>query len=186
MHIPELLTIKNMRKQIGLNQAELARAAGVSQSLIARIESGKVDPSYSKMKQIFSALEKLGRGKVMLAKDILNKKIISVPASKTVMEAAKIMRKHEISQLPVMDNDFVVGSISEKAMLDMFANSVDLDELINMRIKDIMENSFPQIDKNSPLGVVSLLLEYNNAVLVVDEGKPAGIITRSDLLKLLK
>jgi len=185
MRIPEISIIKNMRKQIGINQAELAKAAGVSQSLIARIESGKVDPSYSKMKDILNALEKVGKGKTLVAKDVMNRKIISINPSKTIKEAASFMKKHNISQMPVVDSDLIVGAISEKGILDKFANAADLDELGTMRVKDVMENSFPQIDKNSPLTVLSVLLEYNNAVLVVEKGKPAGIITRSDLLKLL-
>jgi predicted transcriptional regulator len=185
MRIPEPSAIKNLRKQIGVNQADLAKAAGVSQSLIARIESGSVDPSYTKMKQIFIALDKLGKGKTLVAKDVMNKKIIFIPSNRSLKEAASLMRKHEVSQLPVVDSNFVVGSISEKNILDGFANKDDIEDLAGTRVRDIMENSFPQIDKTSPFSVLSVLLEYNNAVLVVEKGRPIGIITRSDVLRLL-
>ena len=62
MRLPEVGLVKTIRKQIGVNQTELAKEARVSQSVIARLESGKIDPSYTKMKKIFSALEKLGKG----------------------------------------------------------------------------------------------------------------------------
>ena len=55
----ELSEVKVIRKKLGLTQGELAKAAGVSQSLIAKIESTKIDPTYSKVKLIFHALESL-------------------------------------------------------------------------------------------------------------------------------
>ena len=46
----ELNEISRLRKQLGLTQAELAKLSGVSQSLIAKLEAGKIEPSYSKAK----------------------------------------------------------------------------------------------------------------------------------------
>ena len=48
--------LKKIRVQLGITQSELARVAGVSQSLIAKLESGLVDPSFSTMKAISEAL----------------------------------------------------------------------------------------------------------------------------------
>jgi len=47
--------LKKIRVQLGITQSELAKAAGVSQSLIAKLESGLVDPSFSTMKSISEA-----------------------------------------------------------------------------------------------------------------------------------
>jgi len=56
MQFPPLSYIKKMRKKFGLTQAKLAKMAGVSQSLIAKIESEKIDPSYKIAKKIFTVL----------------------------------------------------------------------------------------------------------------------------------
>jgi len=48
------------RKELGLTQSKLAASAGVSQSIIAKIEAGSVDPSYSVVQRLFSALERAG------------------------------------------------------------------------------------------------------------------------------
>lgn len=58
--LPSLDEIAKRRKLLGLTQKQLAKIAGVSQSFIAKIESGKIDPSYSKAKAIFDTLEKNG------------------------------------------------------------------------------------------------------------------------------
>ena len=50
---PTLEDIARRRRQLGLKQGELAKAAGVSQSLIAKLEAGSIDSSYTKVKTIF-------------------------------------------------------------------------------------------------------------------------------------
>ena len=73
----DLEKIKYMRQKLGLSQTELANIAGVSQSLITKIERGKIEPSYTLVKKIFSVLdEKLAQiHKEIIAKDICTKKI---------------------------------------------------------------------------------------------------------------
>ena len=55
----ELEEIKKIRKKLGMTQTELANRAGVSQSLIAKIESARIDPTYTKTQKIFAALRDL-------------------------------------------------------------------------------------------------------------------------------
>ncbi|MBI2075679.1 CBS domain-containing protein [Candidatus Woesearchaeota archaeon] len=185
MRLPELKTIKNMRKQMGINQTELAKAAGVSQSLIARLEAGRVDPSYQKVKKIFLALENVGSGRIPKAKDIMSKHVATIRSNLSVKDAAKLMKNKKISQLPVVDDGVVVGSVSEKTLIDKVAQGLNFDNLALVPIKDLMDEAFPQIDENSSISVVSTLLEYNAAVLVTSKGKINGVVTKADLLKLV-
>ena len=48
----EIEQLKQIRKQLGLTQTEFAKEAGVSQSLVAKIEAGNIDPTYSKVQQM--------------------------------------------------------------------------------------------------------------------------------------
>ena len=185
MRLPDLGVIRKMRKQIGINQTQLARAAGVSQSLIARIESGKVDPTYSKARNILIALEKIGTGKILTAKDIMNKHIVSVRPNTSLREAAAQMRRKGISQIPVIDNDLVIGSLSEKTIIESVAKGKSIEDISLVPVKDIMNDAFPLIDESAPVSMVSFMLEYNSALLVAKKGKVVGIITKADLLKLM-
>lgn len=185
MRLPELKTIRNIRKQIGINQTQLARAAGVSQSLIARIEAGKVDPSYSNAKKLFLALESVGRGKILVAKDIMSRHLATIRSNVSVKDAAKTMKSKKISQIPVVDDGIVVGSISEKTIIDKVAQGLNLDNLALVPIRDLMDEAFPQVDENSHISVISTLLEYHPAVLVTNKGRINGIVTKADLLKLM-
>ena len=72
----ELNEIRKIRKKIGITQTGLANRAGVSQSLIAKIESGRIDPTYTKTKKIFAALSDLEKKEEIKAEQLMNSKIV--------------------------------------------------------------------------------------------------------------
>src|SRR3989338_8112566 len=100
---PELAEVKSLRKKQGLTQSGLARLAGVSQSLIAKIESGSVDPTFSHAKRIFEVLHSIEREKGPKAGELIAGRIIAVALDDSVTEAIRKMKANSISQLPVMD-----------------------------------------------------------------------------------
>ena len=59
--LPPIDEIERRRKSLGLGQRQLAKIVGVSQSMIAKIETGRINPSYLKTKTIFDLLESLER-----------------------------------------------------------------------------------------------------------------------------
>ncbi|MFX1508658.1 MAG: multiprotein-bridging factor 1 family protein, partial [Promethearchaeota archaeon] len=54
--LPDLIELRRMRKIIGLTQAELAQRVGISQSMIAKIENGTLNPSYNVVRRIYQIL----------------------------------------------------------------------------------------------------------------------------------
>ena len=56
--VPSPKELQELRKKVGLTQAELADSVGISQSLVARIEKGQVNPSISTLKRILKVIEK--------------------------------------------------------------------------------------------------------------------------------
>ena len=75
--------LKKMRKKVGLTQTALAENAGVSQPLIARIESGDLNPTLSTINKIFDAI-KNHEASGTRAKDIMTKRIISINKKDTI------------------------------------------------------------------------------------------------------
>ena len=67
----DIKDIKRIRLQIGLTQSKLADKSGVSQSLIAKVESGLIDPGYSSVKKIFDTLDSLQSENTSTAKDLM-------------------------------------------------------------------------------------------------------------------
>ena len=176
----ELSDIKHVRKKLGLTQSDLARASNVSQSMIAKIESGRLDPSYSNTKKIFGALERLSKKKEKKVKDIMETKIVSVKPGDTIKDAISKMKRFEISQLPVITDSKLVGMISESGILDAMLNKK------GKIVSDIMEEAPPLVSQNISAVVVSNLLLYYPMVLVSEKGKLKGIVTKSDILRKMK
>jgi len=179
----ELADLKKMRRLLGLTQSELASLSGVSQSLIAKIEAGRVDPSYNRAKKIFEVLESHQRKGWTRASDIMVKEVITASPESYVGEAVKIMNRSAISQLPIVSGNEVVGSLSEKILVEKIARGSGIEDVMKRQVKDIMDQAFPSVSQDSPLDMVAKMLNYTGAVLIYQGGRMAGIITRSDLLK---
>jgi predicted transcriptional regulator len=183
--LPQLDEIPKKRKALGLTQSRLAQLAGVSQSIIAKIESGTVDPSYSIAKRLVEALEKesiqVSRPRVS---EIMSRPVISVSRTQLVRDAVDMMRKRGYSQLPVLDGNRSVGSISEKTILDRAARGEPLESLLNNRVRDIMDSPLPMVNDDTPLEMVLGLLQGNYGVLVTKGESTIGILTKSDILKV--
>ncbi len=180
--LPEIEEIKRRRKKLGISQKKLAELVGVSQPLIARIESGDIDPRLSLVKKIFKVLEEI-EGKTIDARRIMNSPVISVSPNDSIKRAIEEMMKYGISQMPVMEGNRVVGSITEssivKAVIEFGANAEKLT------VKDVMEKPFPIVSPNECLNTISKLLLDNQALLVVENNRVIGIITKHDVMKFL-
>ena len=177
--------IAKRRRQLGLRQSELAKAAGVSQSLIAKLESGSIDSSYTKVKTIFDVLDRLEFKTKVQANKVVNQDVIAVQKSEPLSTVIKIMKECGYSQIPVFEGKHSVGSISEKAILRQILAGKDLSEISNLPITDVMEEAFPQIDEAAALSLISSLLQNYSAVLVARKGVIIGIITKADLLRMV-
>jgi len=183
--LPSSEEIARKRKLLGLTQRQLSKLAGVSQSLIAKLESRKIDPSYTKVKAIFEALKQLETRTEVHAREILHDKVVGVEKNATVSQAVRLMTDHGYSQLPVFDGEHAVGSISEKTILSQVLNGKELDQISMFPVEKIMDEGFPQVGEDAPLSLVSNLLQVYPAVLVTTKGKVIGIITKADLLRIL-
>lgn len=176
----DLKEIREIRKRHGLTQHGLAKKAGVSQSLIAKIESGRIDPTYTKTKKILDILNSVSEEKDMKAEEIMQKKIISVRLDEKIKNAIEKMRKYGISQLPVI-NGGIVGIVSESTILNRI--SLDKKTSVDDIISKIMEPAPPIINPKTGLSVVICMLKHFPILMVSEKGNLVGIITKSDLLK---
>src|SRR3954471_19424967 len=112
-----------------------------------------------------------------------NQPIISVAPGTTVRQALRLMSLHDISQLPVMDGSSSVGSVADWSLS---AKSLDDTKLLEATVGTIMDPPFPTVDGNQSVDAVAKLMsKANPAVMVREDGKIAGIVTRSDMLNYL-
>jgi len=111
--------------------------------------------------------------------------LIHVHPTETVRDAIDYMREYGISQLPVLKAEppvvtgEVAGSIAEKALLDaLFTGQAHLHDTIERHMGDPL----PMIGGGEPVSAAVALLENADAAMVLIDGKPAGVLTRQDLL----
>jgi predicted transcriptional regulator len=174
--------LKNLRKRFKLTQKELAQRAGVSQSLIARIENKTVDPRLSTVRRIFNAITSI-QSERKKAKDVMHSPVVTIGAMDSIKNAISLMKKYAISQLPVLRENKIIGSIQESTLLDRLVNSKDSDRFFSNSVYNIMEKAFPVVDPDADVNyVVNVLSRENSAVLVIDNKEIVGIITKIDLL----
>ena len=185
--------IRARRLELGLTQAQLAELAGVTQAYIAKIEAGTADPKISTLEKILETLEKTAiekektaSEKHVTAEEMMATPVISVKPDDKIEKAAKLMNSYKISQLPVIDGDTQVGSISEATLMHQLTDGKDMSKLVRRSIKEIMESPFPTVSKDTNVETIYYLLDHSPAVLVVDRGKAIGILTKADALKLRK
>jgi len=173
----ELKDIKEIRKKFNLTQTDLAKKAKVSQSLIAKVEAGRLDPTYSNAQKIFDALDELTEKHETKAEEIMVKRVISVNSDSTIQDVIAKMKRNGISQLPVMEKDAVVGVVSEVIVLDALMKGKK-----DVKVKDIMQEVPPSIDKKAPMSIVSSLLKFYPIIFVMEKSKLQGVITKSDVI----
>ncbi|MCO8278054.1 cystathionine beta-synthase [Actinoplanes sp. TRM 88003] len=111
--------------------------------------------------------------------------LIHVHPTETVRDAIDYMREYGVSQLPVLKAEppvvtgEVAGSIAEKALLDaLFTGQAHLHDTIERH----MGEPLPMIGGGQPVSEAVALLEKSDAAMVLVDGKPAGVLTRQDLL----
>ncbi|MBR9700083.1 CBS domain-containing protein [Candidatus Woesearchaeota archaeon] len=168
--------IKDIRKKVGMTQFQLAKHAQVSQSLIAKVESGKLDPTYSNAMKIIDALNDVSEKKEHKADELMSKSVISVSPTAPVKDAITKMRKHGFSQLPVITQHKAVGMITESTILDSFLGHK------GNGVEDIMESPPPVVSHDTPMGMLTQLIRYIPMVLVSRKGRLVGVITKADIL----
>ena len=182
--LPSLSDIKRLRKKLNISQKTLGEKLKISQSIISRIESGTVDPPYSKLKRIYEYLEnerKTREKSRKHAEDIMTQNLHSIKLNSTIRDAVELMNKYEISQLPIIENNLNLGSITSKKIQKSIT---DHPKIINKDVSLIRELPFPEIDRNWNVKDISDLLLQYPAVLVRENNSCIGIITDSDLLKI--
>jgi cystathionine beta-synthase len=127
-------------------------------------------------------------------RDLLASKTGSLPAlvhahpSDTLHDVIGIMTTYGVSQMPVLSAEppvvigEVVGAVEEKTLLEaVFAGGATMGDALST----VVGAPLPLIGINESVENARAALETTDALLVTDDGKPAGVVTRHDVLAFL-
>jgi len=127
-------------------------------------------------------------GQVLRGKSGQLPDLVHTHPSETVAEAIAILQEYGVSQMPVVRAEppivaaEVAGSVSDRGLLDaLFAGHAKLTD----PVEDHMSAPLPTIGSTEAAADAVGLLETDDAVLVQEDGKPVGVLTRQDLLAFL-
>ncbi len=114
--------------------------------------------------------------------------LVHTHPSETIAEAVAILQEYGVSQMPVVRAEppivaaEVAGSVSDRTLLEaLFAGKARLTDAVDQH----MSEPLPTIGSSEPARDAVSLLEKADAVLVHEDGKPVGVLTRQDLLTSL-
>jgi len=126
--------------------------------------------------------------------DVLGGKSGQIPAlvhthpNETVRDAIEILHEYGVSQMPVVGAEppvmigEVAGSVSERALLDaVFSGAAALSDRVDRHMSDRL----PLIGAGESVEAARTALQQADALMVVDDGNPVGVLTRHDLLGFL-
>ena len=117
--------------------------------------------------------------------NIVSRKLIKIKDSMSVREAARVLYNHGIRGAPVEDEaGNIVGFITTTDIAMLVARNEDLDA----PVKNYMRRNVFAIHENEPIFEAMKYMDFQGVgrLLVVDyNGKPVGIVTRTDILRYL-
>ena len=192
------ITARRLAREEGLlvgGSSGTAVAAALKYAL--RLDPGKVmvvllpDTGRNYLTKIFSdewmrqngfidhTLERVSAGDVLRAKKEVPA-LISVRSDEKTIKAVELMKTHDISQIPVIDDGRVVGNLNEVTLVKLLNDSVDLKE---KTVAETMSKPLPQVDEAIDIAEpYRLLLSGHGAVIVTKAGLAYGFLSRIDLV----
>jgi len=129
--------------------------------------------------------------KTVRVADWMTEGVLAVETFDSIAIARQLMAKHRINQLPVLDNDILVGIVTDRDIRDAYPTSMliartkEIDEFAeSYTVEEVMTHDTLTVRPETPLATaVSLLRRHRIGSLPVVKGKRlVGIITRSDIL----
>ncbi len=128
---------------------------------------------------------------VRVVGDVLREKSGDLPSlvhthpNETIAEAVAILREYGVSQMPVVRAEppvmaaEVVGAVSERGLLGaLFGHHARPAD----PVAAVMEPALPTLGATEPVASAVDLLVDEDALLVLEDGRPVGVLTRQDLL----
>jgi len=123
-------------------------------------------------------------GKTITIANVMTKSVISVDASLTINEAAKMMEDAKVGAVIVMENNLPVGIVTDR---DFSVKVVSHAYQITSPVKQIMSSPLVSINSDETVRMAADLMHDRRIrkIPVIDDGKVVGIITATDIVNLL-
>ena len=133
--------------------------------------------------QGFIARESFGDLRDLVGRPHGERATITVGPTDVLTTAHNRLRNAGFSQLPVMDEERLVGVVTEDAIIQFVYGH---PELMTAPVKDAMESAFIRLDKTESVNNLVAMLRIQPYAAILDGEEFVGLITRSDVLNYLR
>jgi len=124
----------------------------------------------------------------MRARDLvamkLSGELCSLESEEPVEHAVRLMSEHDFSQISIMRDNRLVGSLNESHLYNELVRNPDVK---SQPVETIMQPAFPFVDVSTPVDLLQTMITLQNPAVLVRDFKTdkTFIITRSDLIRVL-
>ena len=110
----------------------------------------------------------------------VHQKLVTVEKTDKVSKAIELMKKYDISQVPVVEGESIIGSISDN---EVFSRLVEDPSIKEKAVGEVMGDPFPVVEPGTGMKVIAGMIgKTNPAVLVKNGSGEYHIITKHDLI----
>ncbi|HWK75960.1 MAG TPA: cystathionine beta-synthase [Povalibacter sp.] len=133
--------------------------------------------------QGFTHREKFGDLRDLIGRPHGERATITVGPDDALTTAHNRLRNAGFSQLPVMENDTLIGVVTED---DILRFAFGRPECFKEPVRQAMTKTFLKVDKGTSVNNLVAMLEVRSSAAVMDGEKFLGLVTRSDVLNYLR
>lgn len=107
--------------------------------------------------------------------------LISLSLDASIENAVTIMRKHAVSQIPILAKGKISGILSDNDLLSLLSTGVDLDGIM---VERVMRRNVPIVELETPLSTLADMVSLHGSCVVVDAlDQPINILTKIDVVE---
>jgi acetoin utilization protein AcuB len=135
--------------------------------------------------------DKMIKAKTIRVADWMSKRVLAVETFDSIAIARRLIAKHRVNQLPVLENEKLVGIVTDRDIRDAYPTSMminlgkEIDRFADsVTVEEVMTHDVMVVRPDTALTTAVALLRRHRigSLPVMKSGKLAGIVTRSDIL----
>ena len=128
-------------------------------------------------------------------KEVMSKELVTVSPTERIVHARRQMIENHVGRVPVVDDGELVGMITSKDLMRAFIDfrkkvpeKYQKSQIKELLVEDIMSSNPTSVTKDMSITEVSqIIMETGfNGLPVVEDDEVVGIITQTDILKLIE
>ncbi|MBO3458045.1 cystathionine beta-synthase [Aetokthonos hydrillicola Thurmond2011] len=129
--------------------------------------------------------EDISRKTIKLQDILIQKKdfppLVYVNPQDTLSQVIAVMEQLNISQIPVIEDNHILGSLNEAALMKLLHEGINFSK---QKVSEVMSKPLPILNETTDISeAYRVLLSANSAIIIEQNSIPIGLITRSDLIK---